>query len=1178
MKNTLQKKIFFLFLSVIFVSVSITAWYGVKKTTQAHLGSANSISMHNTRSLKTVIEEKLLPISQDIMFMSDFHALKNYLIWDDLNENRNASKYEKILSNTLIKFLETKQTYYKVRVIGLDGIEKINVTYNENSGKATAALKTNLQDKSKKDYIQKAFNLNKGQFYVSEMNLNMENGVIKKPYLPVVRYSTPIYNNNGEKTGIFVVNIYAHYILELIEEAILNSNDKHIVYYLVDKDGNYLYNIDPKKQWGKQLNHKANFNKEHFNIDKMISDSNEGVFTYNDKIYSYSIIYPLFSNDKDHWYVISSVEDKIALANLGEFYIVFAAILFFVVFVSFYIVKFYVSKFSVPIVEIARQLKALSLGETTKEKIVYGGDDEIGDIVDSTANLVQSIETTILQANAVANGDFTREITLLSEKDQLGYAIKEMTLRLSTIAELSKKLSHGDYDVKVKVKSSRDNLGLALRDMVSYLKDVSEVASKISVGDLETKYISRGADDKLGNALSNMITYLQSILYQANAIASSDFSKNIESKSKHDKLGESLAKMTTILRDNKIKSDNDVWFSDGISKFNDVVTGEYNIDKLLALAIKEASKYVGATSGVVYIYDKKTDTLALKSSYSFISRDSSYNSFKLGEGLVGQVGLEKSPILLTNVSDELYRIQSGTTQIKPKSIFTFPILIEDELLGVVECTTIDSFTKLHQSYLKRVASILAVAVNTTSQNIKIKDLLDESQKSYEELQIRSEELQESNVQMEEQQQQLTLQAKDLQIKNDELLKTKEELDHRAEELEKSSKYKSEFLANMSHELRTPLNSIILLSKLLTQNKNNTLADDDVSKTTVINKAGNDLLLLINDILDLSKVESGKMELSNSEVQTSELVEELNGLFYELAKEKGLEFKIEDNYNSMFIVDKIKLLQVIKNLLSNAFKFTKNGYVKVVVDKKDKEIVFKIIDSGIGIPQGKLKQIFEAFKQVDGSISREYGGTGLGLSISTTFIELMGGHISVTSVEREGSESSIYLPLDNDVSSVHKYTQLTYKDTQSKIVETNKSNELILVEDSDKFDSDLLVEKNILIVDDDSRNIFTLSSVLQEMGADTFSALNGEEACRLLEEESEEIDIILMDIMMPVMDGLDAIKKIKKDDRYKHIPIIAITAKTMKEDKQRCFEAGANDYLAKPIEHNALISMLKAWSK
>jgi two-component system chemotaxis sensor kinase CheA len=318
-----------------------------------------------------------------------------------------------------------------------------------------------------------------------------------------------------------------------------------------------------------------------------------------------------------------------------------------------------------------------------------------------------------------------------------------------------------------------------------------------------------------------------------------------------------------------------------------------------------------------------------------------------------------------------------------------------------------------------------------------------------------------------------------------------------------------------------------------------------------------------------------MELNEEEIHSSEITSELHDLFNEVAKDKQLSFTINDHFDNLFTVDKTKLLQILKNLLSNAFKFTKEGGVSLTLDQQDDHVLrVSVKDSGIGIAPDKLSLIFEAFKQVDGSISREYGGTGLGLSISRTFITLMRGSIDVQSQEGEGSTFTVFLPLHE----MAKLPQQEVNIEQSIVTPTPQRDTLLSIEDSDEtFDSDLLTGKNILIVDDDSRNIFTLSSTLQELGAETFSALNGEEAIALLNEEETPMDIILMDVMMPIMDGLEAIRNIKQNDLFGHIPIIAITAKTMKEDKQACFEAGANDYLPKPINHNALIAMIQAWS-
>ena len=1164
---SLHNKIFLVFIFVVLIAISIVGWYGFKSTSDAYIESAYDLGTQSINSLNIEIEEKLEHIPKDVKYFADFYALKRYMIWKSMNVDKKAEKWKQIFSDTLMDFLETQQDYFKARILDLDGNELIVATYEDQTGKIFLTPENELQNKKGRDYVEVTKNLKKGEFFVSDLNLNIEHAKIAKPYVPVLRYATPVVNVYGDVIAIFVVNIYADKILKIVKNKEDAQKEKKASYFLIDKDGNYLYHENKAKRWNKQLKNGENFNKDEFELNRFTTTD---VFTVNNKIYSYHKVYPLKGNNEIYWYVVASIDKDIALAKLEDFKKVFLLILLFVIVGSFISIRYYLLRITRPLTKVTSQLKALSLGEIKKENIKYDANDEVGEIVRSTSTLVDAIERTINQANAVADGDFTKDIELLSYNDKLGLAIKDMTSRLKEITHLAENLAVGNYDVNVTVKSSEDKLGIALVDMVKYLEDITNIAESVAVGELDVRYKARGSKDRLGRAVLRMIKYLKNILKQANAITKDDFSHTIEAKSQNDELGLALVSMTNILRQNNIKNKNEVWFSDGVGEFSDKLTGLNDVASLSKEAISLISRYVKASAGIVYIYHK--DELLLKQTASFASEN--FNHYKLGTGVVGQVALEKTSLLLSDVEDEYYDIKTGTTSTRAKEVYLFALVYEDELYGVVELMSLHSFSTLEKDYLAKVANIFATSLHATIQNVRIKELLNDSQKAYEELQVQSEELQESNVQMEEQQQQLTLQTKDMKMKNNELTEAKEELNKKADDLEKASKYKNEFLANMSHELRTPLNSIILLSKLLAQNKHEGLVQSDIDKASVINKAGNDLLLLINDILDLSKVESGNMELDESSVYTGDILEELKGLFSEIAIDNKVAFELHDEFNDVFIVDKIKLLQIIKNLLSNAFKFTKEGTVSVNISQDQDRLKIDVSDTGLGIPEDKLLLIFEAFKQVDGSISREYGGTGLGLSISKTFVALMGGEIKVSSKYGEGSTFSILLPLkeSKDVAKEEpkKETILEHTSYIEHVIEDNT--------EEDIFDSGLLEGKNILIVDDDSRNIFTLSSVLQELGAETFSALHGSEALELLKSETEKMDVILMDIMMPVMDGFETIKNIKNDERFKDIPIIAVTAKTMKEDKEACLQAGADDYLMKPIDQNALITMLKAWSK
>lgn len=1168
---SLKNKIFFIYVSVAVLSITIVGLYGYKTSAKAYTDSALDLSTQRVNTIDLEIDGVLKSIPQDILYLTEIYAIKQFMIWDGMDEKRKSKEWKEIYVNSLIDFLERKRHFFKIRVIDINSNEIISVRHDSKTNKAVIVQNKMLQSKNGKDYVEVTKKLEKNRFYVSPMNLNTENSEIEKPYIPVMRYATPIYDDNVELKGIFVASIYADTVLDILKKSALEHKKEGVEYFLVDLDGNYLYNADSAKEWNAQLEHGSTFNTEHFDIKSKLKDKWKGSFIEKNKIYSFNKVHSIHEGSMDnYWYIISTVDTSVALAKLENFTYVFTSIVLLILFASFFIIRFYVDRLTLPLSKVTRQLNALSRGEIQKETIEYRDNDEIGQIVNSTRILVDAIETTINQANAVANGDFSKNIELLSKDDKLGYAIQEMTTRLKEIGTLARSLSLGDYDVHILAKGSEDTLGIALVDMVAYLEGITNIAESIARGDLNVKYKSKGSEDRLGQAILQMIKYLKAILKQANAISKDDFSSTIEVKSSSDELGLALEKMTYMLSANSVKNKNEIYFNDGVREFNDALAGISDTVELASRAISLCSRYVDACSGVVYRIDEEYIYLNRVASFAFSDDDGVFSSFKIGEGVVGQVALEKKPILLRNIEDIEHKIKSGTVISKPKEIYVFPLVHEGKLLAVAEIMSFNLFTDLHKDYLLKIASIFAIALYTSAQNAHIKLLLEKSQQSFEELQIQSEELQESNVQMEEQQQQLTIQSQELKDKNIHLAQAKKEIDIRAEELEKASKYKNEFLANMSHELRTPLNSIILLSKLLSMNSDKNLNEDGVKKASVINKAGNDLLLLINDILDLSKIESGNMELDIKAVSTNDIIDDVRGLFESLADEKGVRFVINNNFGDTFTTDKTKLAQVLKNLLSNSFKFTKHGSVTLDINSTDTEVIISVEDTGIGIPSNKLDTIFEAFKQVDGTISREFGGTGLGLSISKTIIEHLNGVIEVESVFGDGTKFTVTLPLNNE----NKVVKVFNEAESSGYISDNIS--MVSGEEVMSFDENEFADKNILVVDDDSRNIFTLTSILENMNAEVYSAFNGQEAIETLERE--KIDLVLMDVMMPVMDGLRAIENIRSKSKFKNLPIIAITAKTMPQDKHDCLDAGASDYLPKPLNHNALILMLKAWIK
>ena len=1010
-------------------------------------------------------------------------------------------------------------------------------------------------------------------FYISQMGLNSEANKIIKPFIPVVRYATPIINENGETKGVVVLSFEATKLLSKIDRE--QKNDKlGGNYYLIDPSGGYLYHKNESKQWSNALETEFNFYDDYTNMYENFQDKEEVIITQKDQIFFMSKIYPNIQEDKNRfWYLVYVQNTDIAFASLEKFTQTFLITLLLVLILGLFLINLYITKLINPLRKVTTQLKMLSVGEIQKTEIKYHSNDEISAIVDSTKILVDAIENTINQAHSIAQGNFTHKIELLGKNDSLGHALQEMTKRLQEIATLAHKVSVGNYNVDIFTKSSEDEIGLALEGMVAYLKKITAVAESISVGNLDVNYKAQGEDDRLGLAILEMLHYLRTILNQAKAISNADYTEKITVKSHNDELGIALKEMANTL---KVSSDNnreDAYFSKGTTLFVDLLSGISDISKLTNESIVELCRYVDASCGVFYMLSENENDLYIASTFAIEEQDVKV-SIPLGKGIVGQVALDKEPLHLKQRNE---KIHTTTATLEQKEIYIFPIIFDNNLLGVIELMSLSEFSKVDIKYFLKAGEIIATTLFTLKQNDKIKDLLQKSQAAFEELQVQSEEMQETNVEMQEQQQQLTSQAGELKEKNRKLVHAKEEIDLRAKALEEALRYKSEFLANMSHELRTPLNSIILLSKLMSANTDEKLDDENVKKLSVINRAGNDLLLLINDILDLTKIESGKMELTFTQITSQEFLNNLHDLFDSLAKEKQVDFIINDNFKDTFSTDEGKLAQILKNLLSNAFKFTKAGSVTLDFISTANNLEISVKDTGVGIAEKNLDLIFEAFKQVDGSISREFAGTGLGLSISKTLVELFKGRIEVQSELTKGTIFKVILPLPTQNEKVQNEVNIVKSNDEQKQIHTPLdmlvSTPIINVDISTQ-EKYKLHGKNILIVDDDSRNIFTLSAFIETLDGEVYSAFNGQEALEVLEKE--DIDLILMDIMMPVMDGLKAIENIKAIPRYKNIPIIAITAKTMEQDKQDCLAAGANDYMPKPIEHDALLLMIKAW--
>jgi signal transduction histidine kinase len=478
---------------------------------------------------------------------------------------------------------------------------------------------------------------------------------------------------------------------------------------------------------------------------------------------------------------------------------------------------------------------------------------------------------------------------------------------------------------------------------------------------------------------------------------------------------------------------------------------------------------------------------------------------------------------------------------------------------------------------------VGVVLNTIIATMRTEELLEQSQSLGAELQKRQEELQLTNAELEEKALELARQNRAIEVKNAEIELARRELEERAEQLALSSKYKSEFLANMSHELRTPLNSLLILARLLADNAEGNLTPKQVEFARSVRDAGHDLLNLISDILDLSKVEAGKLDVAMAPVRIADLADELSQTFRPIADQQALTYTLAlgDDLPEHVITDGHRVQQILKNLLSNAFKFTEAGSVTLRVDRAPQGnrffnsqleatpevLAFSVVDSGIGIDSDKLLVIFEAFQQAEGTTNRKYGGTGLGLSISREIARLLGGEIQVESEPGRGSTFTLYLPALGRGLEPHTPTT-PVKELPPVAITTGD-------EPDDATTFARLAGTRILIVDDDVRNVYALTSALEDRNIEVLTADNGRQGVEVLQREPT-IDLVLMDIMMPDMDGYETTRAIRKLDGFRELPIIALTAKAMRGDREKSLAAGASDYITKPVEITQLLSLMRLW--
>ncbi|NHM32669.1 response regulator [Neobacillus terrae] len=636
-----------------------------------------------------------------------------------------------------------------------------------------------------------------------------------------------------------------------------------------------------------------------------------------------------------------------------------------------------------------------------------------------------------------------------------------------------------------------------------------------------------------------------------------------------------------------------------------------SMDILAGRFLTSLAPMLDAAYGAFYAKVGEGEKTRFRKLASFAGSDgeAGRHEFLPGEGLIGQAAIEKRAHLIEDIPEGYRLITSGLGVVRPKSILIAPVLFEDEAVAMIEIASLEAFDEKKRKFLTQALETLGITINSVKGRMEIERLLKESQAQTEELQVQSEELQSQSEELQAQAEEMQSQSEELRMINEqlaernleseqktrELQKVKINLEKQAEQLKLSSRYKSEFLANMSHELRTPLNSILILSEMLSDGTEETLSEEQKEFARVINSSGQDLLSLINDILDLSKVEVGKLDMVFGEMNLSELPGILERNFTHLAKSRGIQFNIvkDEKTPGIFYTDEQRFQQIIKNLLSNAFKFTESGSVSVNIGIPSPETMKKanfsyidvdwleitVEDTGIGIPEDKQEIIFEAFKQVDGATMRKFGGTGLGLAICKEFAALLGGWIEVDSKEGKGSKFTLYIPSLPAGLTMQEATLIASEEVAAAMPVETESEPVIQEKDipinPSGAGSNHLQNKKVLVVDDDNRNIFALEKALAHEGMHISTAHNGHECLDIL-NKGKEFDIVLMDIMMPGLDGYETMRQIRTEKKYDDLPIVALTAKAMKGDREKCLEAGASDYISKPIKMDQLLSVLRVW--
>jgi HAMP domain-containing protein/signal transduction histidine kinase/CheY-like chemotaxis protein len=818
--------------------------------------------------------------------------------------------------------------------------------------------------------------------------------------------------------------------------------------------------------------------------------------------------------------------------------------------------------------------------------------------------------------------------------DSVNFMADRLTNQVRGIAKVVTSVANGDLkrkltvDAKGEIAELADTINGMIDTLATFADQVTTVAREVGVeGKLGGQANVPGAagtwkdlTDNVNQLAANLTTQVRAIAEVATAVTKGDLTRSIAVAAQGEvaALKDNINEMIRNLKDTTQKNAEQDWLKTNLAKFSRMLQGQKDLLTVGRLILSELAPVVSAQQGVFYIMDtSKADDPALKllASYAYKERKNIDNRFRMGEGLVGQCALEKEKILLTHVPNDYIKITSGLGEAKPLNIIVLPIVFEGAVKAVMELASFDRFNPTHETFLDQLTESIGIVLNTIEANMRTEDLLKQSQSLAKELQSQQEELQQTNAELEDKARLLADQNVEVERKNQEVEQARQALEEKAKQLALTSKYKSEFLANMSHELRTPLNSLLILSDQLSKNAEGNLSPRQVEFSKTIHSSGNDLLTLINDILDLSKIESGTVVVDVGEVPFRDLNDYVDRTFRHVADSKKLEFLVNlgPDVPRSIHTDAKRLQQILKNLLSNAFKFTERGSVTLDIrhvtdgwhaendslNRARSVLSFSVTDTGIGIPPEKQQIIFEAFQQADGSTSRKYGGTGLGLAISREIAGLLGGEIKLTSTPNAGSTFTLYLP--------HQYSPPKPRRAVSSAPAAEASPALPPAGDgqsarpgdpphaqvppppqqhytlpplpaggaaaatggpggpaAQEFADDAANigpdDRVLLIVENDANFVGVLMDMAHEAGFKALVAPRGATALHMARERRP--DAITLDINLPDIDGWRILGRLKDDDATRHIPVQVITTD---EEAERALRLGAMGAMTKPIK-------------